>query len=753
MQQNEISDIEKHSFDAMTSLARLDLSMNKIRKIKNATFGSLAKLELLKLDNNEIKQIEIHSFYGMNNLRELALSPNVIEVIPNELFKNMTKMTHLNITRNRLSKLQPYSFGDLPFVQWLDLSHNFLDGLDANLFNELASLRQLYLSFNYFKILANTYFSAGLGSLTHLHLDNNELRTIEAFAFKNLFGLIELHLEFNSISKLESNAFFNLSNLARLYLGANRVTSLDAIHASLSALTRLESLDLQWNQIESLQADAFSFSTKLKSLMLNNNKIKSLSNLTFVNLERLVFSQNKLDMFDLSSLNAANVTHLDLSFNFLTNSASFPRRFLKLESLRLRNVTFLQSTLSFDLFMNERIQILDLSCNDLSDSHLAMLTNLRRVTSLELRHVGLRNLTQIQLPKFSYLKYLDLSFNRLTYVDYDLIAHLDTLEYLDLSNNLISYISPETVTVYTFMLVLNKINPLRYLNLENNRLEYFQNTFNNYFNLATLRMANNYLSEVPLFAMYLMGTDGLSSNDAFYFNNNVFTTIKAFAACLDGLRVVNFDFNRISLIGENAFLNLKHLTHLSIANNCLSRVSKRDYLYLYSLSYLNLSSNRVAIIDVDSFVNLNKLVSLDLSFNELHAIEINMFSGLNNLNDLHLLSEHFLVLYKSSFNYLTSIANIYLNASLVIANKCLFMNTLERTVQRNVGGKYLFYKSLNLITEANELNSCALTFHFLQFRIHLNLKTDNENEVYFRKCGDSLISTNNSYLNHYFACY
>jgi hypothetical protein len=85
-------------------------------------------------------------------------------------------------------------------------------------------------------------------------------------------------------------------------------------------------------------------------------------------------------------------------------------------------------------------------------------------------------------------------------------------------------------------------------------------------------------------------------------------------------------------------------------------------------------------------------------------------------------------------------------------NKCLFMHSIERKVKRDVGdGKYKFFKSINLISNdfhdlpLNEF--CELTFEFLQFNIHWNLKSDFENEMFYEKCKTDLISLRNNF-NH-----
>jgi hypothetical protein len=48
---------------------------------------------------------------------------------------------------------------------------------------------------------------------------------------------------------------------------------------------------------------------------------------------------------------------------------------------------------------------------------------------------------------------------------------------------------------------------------------------------------------------------------------------------------------------------------------------------------------------------------------------------------------------------------------------------------------------------------CELTFQFLQFKIHLNLKSDDENERFYEKCKDNLIKDSNNFDSSMKACF
>ena len=235
--------------------------------------------------------------------------------------------------------------------------------------------------------------------------------------------------------------------------------------------------------------------------------------------------------------------------------------------------------------------------------------------------------------------------------------------------------------------------------------------------------------------------------------NNI-RRIECFSYFTAELTFLSFDSNLISFIAYDAFLNLRSLKHLSISNNKLTQIKANTFFYLFSLKYLNLSQNELESFEEKSFQNLNKLETLDLSFNRFKMIQSNLFRGLENLKDLHLLlnqNQFGLQLNNQSLLHLTNIGNIYVNESTIKEFKCIFMHSMERKIQREISKKYLFFKSINLLNlnVNNRLydNECQMKFQFIQFKIHFNLKTDVENEMFYEKCQKVLINIENRFRN------
>jgi hypothetical protein len=296
------------------------------------------------------------------------------------------------------------------------------------------------------------------------------------------------------------------------------------------------------------------------------------------------------------------------------------------------------------------------------------------------------------------------------------------------------------------------VKKLCYLSLENNRIKFIEYFSSVASSLEIIKFSNN------SFGDDLSNFNNLNFLKELYLNRNKLRHLNnsnLFSSKLLKIKILNLDSNEISFMNNNLFSNLKTLVNLSIADNQLTSINKEIYFNLFNLNYLNLSRNRIDFIEMNTFDGLDNLLSLDLSFNRLFSIQNGVFNGLIDVNDLNLINNsQFLTFENQSLNSILNISNIYLDSHLIEQYKCFFMHSIERVVRRNVSNKYIFYKSINLLTlnSENDLD-CELTFQFLQFKIHLNLKSDFENERFYEKCKDFLIKDSNNFNSSLKSCF
>ncbi|EDW78831.1 uncharacterized protein Dwil_GK12503 [Drosophila willistoni] len=128
----------------------------------------------------------------------------------------------------------------------------------------------LDLRFNHFEKLPANAFS-GLGQLTTLFLNENEVAHLEDGAFDGLTALRFLYLNNNRLSRLPENIFQHLSRLETLYLENNDLWQLP--NGVFSNLPRLNRLFLYNNKLNQLPVDGFNKLHSLKRLRLDGNAI------------------------------------------------------------------------------------------------------------------------------------------------------------------------------------------------------------------------------------------------------------------------------------------------------------------------------------------------------------------------------------------------------------------------------------------------------------------------------------------------
>jgi Leucine-rich repeat (LRR) protein len=775
LDKNEIGSFEVYTFTGLGNLSLLDLSSNKIKELSKEVFHSLKNLKTLDLHLNDISQIESNAFIDLLNLNYLNLDSNKIVTLKNIQFNSkltilslrfnllsnlseinsdslktlqisnnriqklnlisfMSNLEHLDLSENRLIKIEENSFTPLRIIKYLNLSGNKLDlesvSNNASYFKSQILLEILDLSFNEIKYLDSNVTFQQLTSLKALNLSNNRLKYIGENLFGYLRQLTELNLASNNLSLSMKNYFYNLGYLKTLKLGFNQINSTYFLESN-PDIRNLEYLHLEHNKIDLIEENDFENFTKLKFLNLNSNPIKIIQDKAFEkmnSLQSLKLSNTSIKHLTLSS----SLKELDLSY---LNFSIFSKKDLStLEWISLANA---RTNVSIGNFISNSTKYIDFSFNLFDFKILNVLGS--SMESLKLRQTSLHDLEDIYVRNLTNLKFLDLSNNNLTFISPKTFENTKLLEYLDLSSN----------SIYEFEIDLKM---LKYLNLENNKIEKTHEFLLDLFSIETFKMAKNRLKKYPYFDMTQLN---ISIGETFleiHLNDNQLEKIEYFSFIFGKLNLANFESNNISFIDSDAFLNCRSLEFLSIANNRLINISQNNFHFLFSLVYLNLSFNRIEIIEKNSFKNLNKLKSLDLNYNKLHSIENNLFFGLTNLNFLSLLSQNKLKILNQSFSYLPRISTIVLNESLVIENECILVQIQDKKVQRAISNKYVFFKSINLLTVNFSFNDnfsqkCDMVFRFFQFNVHLNLKTDENFDNFYSSC-QSLIITKEFNFNH-----
>ena len=303
---NNLTEIDPKWFlNINQNFTQLNLSSNQLRIIKNDTFLTLNKLELLYLYFNEIEVLELNSFRGLVNLRFLHLYENKIRFVQENLFFNLANLNELFFHQNNLNQIESNTFNQFGNVKELRLNYNQIRDIQNSTFINLNKLEFLLLSFNQIEYLNENTF-IGLYSLKELFLDNNKISFIDVKSFSNLTNLTKIRLTFNLLVHIESSIFDDLFNLKDLNLNLNQIKKF-----RVNKLEKLGYLDLYLNDIDELEINAFEGNlTSLIEIQLNSNKIKILRENLFKNvqnLQKLNLAQNQLSSIENNSFNCWNI--------------------------------------------------------------------------------------------------------------------------------------------------------------------------------------------------------------------------------------------------------------------------------------------------------------------------------------------------------------------------------------------------------------------------------------------------------------
>jgi leucine-rich repeat-containing G protein-coupled receptor 8 len=208
-------------FKNLPNLKRLDLSLNKLVKLRENLFENLPDLHVLDLSNCET----------------VISEPN--------LFSNMKKLTCLNLERNRIES-------DLIFFS--------------------AGLKSLNMKECDLERIGDSSFLKKLTELSILILSKNKLKNLSQDMFHSMKNLKYLDLSQNSFTRLHPEQFISLSNLEVLDLSQNSFTRLHP--EQFISLSNLEVLDLSENKLDMLHSEQFKCLKKLEKLKLSLNKLK-----------------------------------------------------------------------------------------------------------------------------------------------------------------------------------------------------------------------------------------------------------------------------------------------------------------------------------------------------------------------------------------------------------------------------------------------------------------------------------------------
>ena len=392
------------------------------------------------MSGNLLDQIDTGSFAQLEILEEVDLSHNMITTIKNGAFDRIPHLKRLHLQGNELVNYKGDIYtgmGNDTELEYLDLSDNEINYLYPESFSFHPYLKWVNFARNRLPFFP-TQFIKGLNYLQYLNLEQNQISSLEDDDFANMPRMRTLKLARNAIGPISETAFQNSS--------------------------QLQYIDLSHNNISELKSDVFVGIVRLQLDASHNNLTKIPSD---------IFDKRKV--FRLESI--------DLSHNYFTQIPVdvLQNQYFSLETLKISHNKIQVIPSDANILVN--VKEMDLSFNPLSKDSIAnVLNEPKTVRSLNMAGTGIDKVPVLETP---FLLSLNLSYNKIKYLNDDILSKAQLMESLDVSHNQLPNLSSGLASAWTVL------KHMKHLNISYNPISYIiRGDFNYLDGLETLSMVN-----------------------------------------------------------------------------------------------------------------------------------------------------------------------------------------------------------------------------------------------------------------------
>ncbi|NXO43499.1 TLR7 protein, partial [Locustella ochotensis] len=548
------------------------------RRLKEVPRGIPGNTTNLTLSINHIPHIYPTSFDGLENLQEIDFRCNCVPAklgpkdnvctsplqIENGSFAALTSLKSLYLDANQLAEIPR---GLPATLTLLSLEANNISSLQKANFSELGNIEVLYLGQNcYYRNPCNVSFE------------------IERTAFLGLKKLTILSLKSNNLTQIPP---YLSSTLRELYIYNNMIQEIQ--EQDLSGLPNLEILDLSGNCPRCYNAPYPCIPCPKSSIQIHSKAFDSLQNLRILRLH-----SNSLQSIPSSWFkNMKNLKELDLSQNFLMREIGDAQFLTLIPSL-------VQLDLSFNFELKMYSPFLNLSKTFSSLSNLETL-RLKGYVFKELRAQDL-----LPLLSLRNLTMLDLGTNFIKVADLTVFEEFPALKFIDLSVNKISPSSGQS-NCYGFC-----SNPGISVEQYNRQVQQAGTTEMHYFRYDVYGRSCRSKDKEASSYQSLVKED-----------------------CLNYGKTLDLSRNNVLFVTPSDFQGLSSLKCLNLSDNAISQtLNGSEFSYLSGLKYLDFSNNRLDLLYQTAFKELKLLEILDLSNNNYYFLAEGVTHVLNFIKNL-----------------------------------------------------------------------------------------------------------------------
>ncbi|CAH0713110.1 unnamed protein product, partial [Brenthis ino] len=561
------------------------------------------------------------------NIISIDLSGNDYDILPSINYE-LPFLKFLNASNNKLFVANLFNDYNLDSLEEIDFSHNLITNIEVNdnyyVFRKLVNIS---LSYNNLHDISKATFKS-FSDLKHLDLSYNHIANISLFTFEGLTKLSVLRLSYNSLNDINWS-LFRFHELQELYLNNNNIKTV--LVRDFETVQKLKILDLSHNSIVYMEENIFKAVPLLKQINLSHNLLTNISKSIFIDnlyLESVYLSNNKLIELPTDLFKGKNILAFSIEHNYL---GGILKRGM-FEGLKLCG-------------------ILDVSNQEFTFIEDYAFFGLEKLTGLLLNNNLIETVSNKSFKTLKKLKLLDLSYNRITDIDFEK-EDLESLESLLLRGNNIMQIKVNQ---------LHSLYRLELLDLSRNNISRIESK-----SFQALSNINNFqISKNPLTGELESNTfGGLHQVPMLDLSSTYLSVVQN--SSLNGmlqLNELNISHSNISQVQYNAFLNTGNIEILDLSHNEI-KYFYVNTTHLRKLNQLMLNNNLIKSLPSDFLAGMNYLNKICLSYNSITFISDDTFNDQSDLNYIDL-----------SFNL-----NLYIKSSLFREVKKLDTLILSNTL-------------------------------------------------------------------------
>ena len=788
-----------------TSIQKLNLSCNHLTTCAINVFKgmkNIINLTVLNISHNMITD-EAANYFGTalhNTLRKLDLSFNHLTASGFcKILKSVSNLTVLNISHNMITDEAAENLATI-------LSHN-------------DKLESLDLSYNCFGSKGCIKIFTGINLKLHLrklniscnHITTNEAAECIANFLNHNLEMEELDISNNFMQAAGIRKIFecmrNVLKLKKLYIHHNMFTNeaADEVVTILSQNTKLEELDMSHNNLQTASAinifQSISHISTLTKLdvahnMINDEATRYILSTLHRNdrLRVLKLNHNDLVIF-LTKCNFTNLQELDLSYTSLKTAVSIEGlNVVTLKKCKISGnylgASTANSIASF-LSRNDKLQELDLSCNNLQESGTRNILKALKISNLKSLNISnnqissdLKYIADV-LTLATKLEELDLSYNKLSadhmkqflYETKNIFANLIKL---NVSGNVISDGAAEALAD-----ALSVNTKLIELDLSDNNLhaEGISKIFNGLrmSTLIELNISNNSITDKAAddIANFLSINNKIEKLEASSINLQDDGAKKILGIDLSELTTFNISQNNItSKIGKVIvdFLSRNtKLQSLDLSCNDLQELTYRNIFevlqntcFLITLKFSHCNSINKVTSELTRILLLNvSLQELDISYNKLSTSDaVKIFQGMRNILNLKKLNISHNMITDEAADYLGTVLHNSLQKldlsfnHLTASGFCKILKSVSNLTVLNIGHNMITDEAAEnlatILSHNDKLESLDLSYNCFGSKGCIKIFTGINSKLYLRKLNISCnhITTNEAaecianFLNH-----